>query len=510
MEPTLWQATSELPSFTPLDRAFEVDAVVVGAGIAGVTAALLLRRAGKRVVVLEARRVGGGETGHTTAHLTELLDARYHALESGFGREGALRAAESARAAIARVEAFADELGADRCGFARVPAYLVARDEAQRDELESEAESLRRVGADVAWADGIPYPLDALAALRVERQAQIHPLVLLEGLVARLVEAGGRIHEETRALEIVDGAPCRVVTDRGEMRARHVLVTTNHPVSSRLALHTKIAPYRTYAVALGPIDPSRFPPALVFDLEDPYHYVRTQGTRDGTFLVVGGEDHKVGHDDDTRVRFALLEAFARGLAPDVPVRHRWSGQVIEPADGLPFIGRSPGAERVLVATGFSGTGITFGTLSGMILSDAVLGVPNAFADLYDARRVKPLAQARRFVAENADVAARLAKDRIDRGETSSVADVPPGEGRLVRSGGKMLAVSRDPDGTVHARSAVCPHLGCHVQWNRAERSWDCPCHGSRYDAAGAVLNGPTTKPLEPAEIPASLYDDPRT
>jgi nitrite reductase/ring-hydroxylating ferredoxin subunit len=360
----------------------------------------------------------------------------------------------------------------------------------------------------VGFADAIPYPLDMLRALRVERQALIHPLVYLGGLALRLVAEGGRVHEGTRALEIVDGEPCRVVTDRGEMRARDVLVTTNHPVSSRLALHTKIAPYRTYAVAAGPIDPRRFPPALVYDMEDPYHYVRTQDTRDGTFLVVGGEDHKVGHERDTRTRFALLETFTRGLLPDAPVSHRWSGQIIEPADGLPFIGKSPGAGHVHVATGFSGTGITFGTLAAMILSDAILGVANGWAELYRARRVRPLAQARRFVSENADVAARYARDRVDRGEVSSVADIPRGEGRLVRSGGKMLAVSRDLDGSVHARSAVCPHLGCHVQWNSAERSWDCPCHGSRFEAAGAVLNGPSTRGLEPEDIPASLYDAP--
>ncbi|ABS25931.1 Rieske (2Fe-2S) domain protein [Anaeromyxobacter sp. Fw109-5] len=222
---------------------------------------------------------------------------------------------------------------------------------------------------------------------------------------------------------------------------------------------------------------------------------------------MGGEDHKTGHERHARARFSALEAWARHLAPDAPVAHRWSGQIVESADGLPFIGRSPGADRVFTATGFSGNGITFGSLAGELLAQEVLGAPSPFASLYEAGRVRPLAQARRFLAENADVAAALARDRLSRGDVASIDDVPAGEGRLVRSGGRMLAVSRDLSGALRIRSAVCRHLGCHVQWNDAEGSWDCPCHGSRYDAAGAVLNGPTTRPLEEEEAPGARAAD---
>ena len=496
--PSIWTATARPPRFPSLDTSLSADVAVVGGGIAGVTAALLLQRAGAEVVLLEARQLGSGETGRSTAHLTEVLDTRYHALESSFGLDGARAAAASSRAALDRIEALVDELDAP-CGFARVPAFLVARDASQRRELERELAAMQRAGLDAGWTDALPWPVEHAGAVRIERQARFHPLEYLRELSARAAAAGARLFEGTRVRTVRDGRPPRVVADGGTVTAAEVLVLTNHPVSGRFGVHTKIAAYRTYVIALGPVPMREASDALLWDLDDPYHYVRTHETRDGTFVIVGGEDHKTGHEGASPARFAALEAWSRRLVGAAPVAHRWSGQIIEPADGLPFIGRHPGARHVHDGTGFAGNGMTFGTLAGMVLADAVRQVPNPWAALFDARRVRPLAQARRFVAENADVAARLARNRVRRGERADVTTLRPGEGRLVREGGKMLAVSRRLDGSLSVRSAVCPHLGCHVQWNGAERSWDCPCHGSRYDSAGAVLNGPATRELGDAE-----------
>lgn len=495
--PSIWSEGVSLPTWPSLDGDLEADIVVVGGGITGLTAATLLQRSGRSVVVLEAARVGGAETGLTTAHLTELLDTRYHALESKFGVEGARMAAESSRAAIDRIEAFSHEFKRS-CGFARVPAYLYAETVEQRRDLEQEFDSLRRLGADVSWVDSFPLPLRVEAAVRVEHQAQVQPLEYLRELASLFIEAGGRIFEDTRVLSVKDGQPCTVKTEKGEVSAQDVLVLTNAPVNNRVTLHMRNSAYRSYVVAARIETP--FPDALFFDMNDPYHYTRANKTAAGTFLIVGGEDHKTGKGEETANHFEALERFTAEKFSVSDFSHRWSGQLIEPVDGLPFIGRNPGERHVYVATGYSGNGITFGTLAGIMLRDELRETPSPWAGLYAPDRVKPLAGIKDFVAENVDFPTSLMKDRLNRGEVKSVDEVPRGEGRLMRANGKMVALFRDDLGAMHCRSAVCTHMGCYVQFNQAERSWDCPCHGSRFDPDGAVLNGPAVTPLEEVEL----------
>jgi glycine/D-amino acid oxidase-like deaminating enzyme/nitrite reductase/ring-hydroxylating ferredoxin subunit len=494
---SVWIATAKGPGRPRLHGDLDTDVCVVGGGIAGLTAARLAQRAGLRVALVEASRLAARDSGHTTAHLTELLDAGYVTIRAHFGREGAVLAAASMRAAIEQIARLAEEEGI-ACHLDRVPGWRYAERESERRGLEEECQAMREAGLRARLVREAPLPFATRGAIKVDDQAQFHPREYLVGLADRIAAAGGRLFEGTRALKIREGTPCEVETAHGTISCREVIVATHAPVSSRFALQTKIAPYRTYAVAArGATLP---PPGLYYDSQDPYHYTRTQQTSKGTFLVVGGEDHKVGHEHDTAQRFAALDRYVKERFPGAEIAYRWSGQIVEPADGLAFIGRAPAARRVWVATGFSGTGMTFGTLAGMMIVDGIAGRESPFARLYDATRVKPLAQARRYLAENADVAKRLAKDRLDRGEVASLAAVPRGEGRLVRVGGKMIAAYRAADGGLQCLSAVCTHLGCHVQWNDAERSWDCPCHGSRFDVAGRVLNGPAVKALKPVHV----------
>lgn len=503
---SIWTEGVSLPTWPSLDGDLEADIVVVGGGITGLTAATLLQRSGRSVVVLEAARVGGAETGLTTAHLTELLDTRYHELESKFGTGGARLAAESSRAAIDRIEAFSHEFKRS-CGFARVPAYLYAETADQRKELETEFASLRRLGTDVSWVDSFPLSMRVEGAIRVEHQAQVQPLEYLRELAALFIEAGGRIFEDTRVTAVEDGKPCTVKTESGEVSAQDVMVLTNTPVNNLFTLHTRNAAYRSYVVASRIEAP--FPDALFFDMNDPYHYTRACKTAAGNFLIVGGEDHKTGKGEETEQHFDELKRFADSKFDVSDFQYQWSGQIIEPVDGLPFIGKNPGEQHVFVATGYSGNGITFGTLAGIMLCDELRDIANPWAKLYAPNRVKPLAGLKEFVTENVDFPAALVKDRVDRGEVKSVDEVPRGEGRLMRAKDKMVALFRDDENRVHSRSAVCTHMGCYVQFNQSERSWDCPCHGSRFDPDGCVLNGPATKPLEKVELEEEKNDSAR-
>ena len=494
---SLWTATTPATAYPALEGEQHVDVAVVGAGVTGITAATLLQRAGLTVALLDKGPIVGGETGHTTSHLTVMVDTRYARLLSSVGEDGVRIVAQSNAAAIDLIESLVAEQGG-RGRFRRVPAFLYTESPRDRRRLEQEHEAMARAGIRSVLTMDVPLPFRVAGAIRLEGQAQVHPREYLVTLVERFAAQGGRVHENTRMLDVEDGEPCRLHTDRGLVLARDVVVATNVPVSTRFLLHTKIAPYRTYVVALraGHMPP----PGLYWDTEDPYHYTRTQDTDQGTWLLVGGEDHKVGQEPDTWARFDALERYARERFGGAEVGYRWSGQVIEPVDGLPYIGPSSGARHVFVATGYSGNGITFGTAAGMLLSDLVLRLGSPWAELYDATRVRPLSGALTWVAENVDYPTHMIVDRLWGADAGSIEEVPPGEGRIVATSQGRLAVFREPGGGVHAMSPVCPHMGCHVDWNAAERSWDCPCHGSRFDARGALLNGPAVTDLEPRTL----------
>ncbi|MFY2556752.1 FAD-dependent oxidoreductase [Corallococcus terminator] len=483
--------------FPALAGDLTVDVVVIGGGITGLTTAWLLKRAGKQVAVVEMNRILSGQTGQTTAHLTELLDTPYATLRRDFGEKGARMAASSSRAALEQVATLVEELSLD-CDFQRVPAFRYAETVHEWHALEQEFSAARDAGLHVSLTHAVPLPFTVKGALRVEDQALFHPRKYLLGLVDQLIGEGCFLFETTRVKEVHDGAPCRVVTDRGTITAGAVVEATHSPLN-RVLLQTKLAAYRSYAVA-GPLD-GPLEPAQYYDSREPYHYIRTQSVDGRAYVIVGGEDHKVGAEEDTGQRYASLEAYALKHFPVTQLTYRWSGQVIESADGLPYIGRNAASRNVYVATGFSGTGMTFGTLAGMLISDLILGRQNPHAALYDATRVKPLAGAKDFIQENAETAFRFIADRLAKPEGRHLSEVAPGEAKILEVDGQKVAVYREADGTSHAVSPVCTHLGCHVHWNGAERSWDCPCHGGRFSPTGKVLNGPAVKDLPSRKLP---------
>jgi glycine/D-amino acid oxidase-like deaminating enzyme/nitrite reductase/ring-hydroxylating ferredoxin subunit len=496
--------TADIPLETPLTERITADVCVVGAGIAGMTTAYFLSREGKSVVVLDDGPIGGGMTGRTTAHLVNALDDRYFELERLHGEEGSRLAAESHTAAINAVEAIVNLEGI-KCEFERLDGYLFAPPRESKSILDDELKATHRAGlTEVEKVERVPWnSYDTGPALRFPNQAQFHPLKYLAGLAQAIKQKGGRIYTGTHAKEIEGGKKARVeTTNRGVVTSDAVVVATNTPVNDLIAIHTKQAPYQTYVIGAR-IPRGSVTRALYWDTPDPYHYIRIETLGKGAsaydVLIVGGEDHKTGQKDDAAKRFSALERWTRHRFPMVEgIEYRWSGEVMEPVDGLAFIGPNPmDSNNVFIATGDSGNGMTHGTIAGILLTDLIMGRKNDWEAIYDPSRIT-LRALPEFAKENLNVAMQYT-DLVVAGDVESVDEIKPNDGAVISRGLRKVAVYRDPEGNVHERSAVCRHLGCIVNWNSLEKSWDCPCHGSRYDALGHVIQGPANSDLLPVE-----------
>ena len=501
---SVWMSAS-LPEVPALTADATVDVCIVGAGMAGLSTAYELLCRGRSVIVVDDGPIASGETSRTTAHLANAIDDRYGQIRKLHGDRGAALSAESHTAAIRRIEEIVAAESID-CDFARLTGYLIPGEPGHLELLDAELEAARDAGVSLTKLDQVPeVGFDIGPCLVFPDQGQIHPLKYLAGVVRAILMRGGRIYGGTHVTDVDDGDPVTVRTDRGlTIRAADVLVATNTPVNDRFTIHTKQAPYRTYVIAAH-VPRGSVGAALLWDTCDPYHYVRTQRapepSADGDYdlLIVGGEDHKTGQQVGSEAaRHRSLEHWMRERFPMAgPVAYRWSGQVMEPVDGVAFIGRNPGDRHVFIHTGDSGMGITHGALGAMLNADLITGRSNAWETLYDPSR-RTLASAHEFLRENLNVAAQY-RDWVVPGDVADETEIPPGEGAVIRAGIRKVAVYRAPDGTVHRRSASCTHLGCVVRWNAIEKSWDCPCHGSRFDALGAVLNGPAITELAPLQ-----------
>jgi glycine/D-amino acid oxidase-like deaminating enzyme/nitrite reductase/ring-hydroxylating ferredoxin subunit len=499
---SVWMATPETRGDGKLTTDIDADVCIVGAGIAGITTAYLLSLEKQRVVVIDDGPVAGGETCRTTAHLVNAPDAYFSEIERLHGKPAARVAAESHSAAIDRIEDIVRRESI-RCGFLRLDGYLFSEPGDPPGDLEKELAATHAAGlSNVELVDRVPIDsFETGPALRFPRQGQFHVLEYIRGLVRAIRQNGGRIYSRTHAVEIegLTDTSARVKTSGANVRARAVVVATNSPINDRVVMHTKQAPYRTYVVGAR-VRRGAVPSLLLWDTADPYHYVRTQPIdRKHDLLIVGGEDHKTGQADDMGNRYRRLEKWLRERFPSArKVEFRWSGQVLEPVDGLAFIGPNPlDKKSVFIATGFSGTGMTYGTIAGMLLTDLVQGRPNGWAETYDPSR-KTAGAVAEFAKENLNVAAQYG-DLVTSGNVASTRNIKRGHGAVVRRGLTKSAVYRDEAGQLHERSAICPHLGCVVQWNPGEQTWDCPCHGSRFHRDGHVVNGPANSGLSDAD-----------
>jgi glycine/D-amino acid oxidase-like deaminating enzyme/nitrite reductase/ring-hydroxylating ferredoxin subunit len=494
---SIWTDTAEVPKYQPLNENLNVDVCIVGAGIAGMTTAYMLAKAGERVVVLDDGDIGGGETGRTTAHLTAALDDRYFNIESMHGEEGARIAAESHMAAINRADEIC-RLEKIDCDFRRLDGYLFLAEEHTEKLLQEELAATHRAGiSDTSLVERAPLPFwDTEICLKFPNQAQFHPLHFLAGLARCIERDGGRIFTGSHVDEVADGAaPSVTVSNKMKVKARAVVVATNASISDYVVTHAKQESYRTYVIGAR-IPKGSVPPILLWDTPHPYHYIRIQELAEYDVLIVGGEDHKTGTKDDGEQRLNTLVAWTRERFPIAgDILYRWSGQVVEPVDYMSFTGKTPGGQNVYMHSGDSGNGITHGIMAGILLTDLVRGRAHPWAELYKPSRIS-LRSAPSLIKHNVESMLKYAEYIMP---AESIEGIQPHEGRVIMRAGKRVAAYRDAQGQLHERSAVCTHLKCIVEWNSTEKSWDCPCHGSRFDPYGNVLNGPAISPLPEPE-----------
>lgn len=474
------------------------DVIVAGGGITGITTAFLMQDAGKTCLLLEAANLGYGTSGGTTAHLNTLLDVPYDTIERNFGKEGARHVKEASAEAIQLIKYHIDRFDI-QCGFEYADAYMFAQTEREEAALKDIAEATLMAGLDVSGAAKIPVPMAFRKAIKVTGQAKFSPLPYIQRLATAFEHIGGTILQQCRVTAVQDNDHILVITSQGSFHCRQFVYATHIPPGVNL-LHLRCVPYRSYVIAATLAD-NDYPEDLSYDMQQPFHYYRTQVVDGQPYLIAGGEDHQTGHEENTENCFRKLEAHLRESFQIADIRYRWSSQFYESADGLPYIGRLPGqVGEIYVATGFGGNGMVLGTAAGLLLKRLMLGHHNEYIKLFDPSRIKPVAGFSTFVPHNADVVKQLVSRLLPAEKLEQLAGLAPGEGKVVNYDGSKIALYKDEQGTLHAVDPICTHLGCEVHWNQAERSWDCPCHGARYSVDGEVLNTPTSRKLDPHDI----------
>jgi hypothetical protein len=476
------------------------DVVIVGGGITGITTGLLLQKAGRSCLIAEAHSLCFGTTGGTTAHLNTFLDTDYDQIKSDFGEHGAQLVGQATRQALDLFKQHVTEYNID-CGYEEKDGYVYAKDEKQTEQLQKIFEASQQAGVAVAYTDSIPVPIEFEKAIVYSGQAQIHPARYVYALAKTFEDAGGVLLQDCLVHNVDGKEVLDIETNRGGMKARNLIYATHIPPGVNL-LHFRCAPYRSYAMAVTLKD-GNYPNGLAYDMYDPYHYYRTQEVDGTRYLVAGGEDHKTGHDQNTEACFTKLESYLRKYYDIDQVAFKWSSQYFEPSDGLAYIGHLPGnPDNVFVATGYGGNGITYSHIAAITLTDLIVSGRSVYADLFSPARVKPVAGFTSFVKENADVVIQFFGKRLGQGSIQEIADLAAGEARVVKYDGDSIALYKDEQGKLYALNPVCPHAKCLVGWNSAEKSWDCPCHGSRFSYEGELLTGPARRGLEQVDITA--------
>ncbi|HLG38085.1 MAG TPA: FAD-dependent oxidoreductase, partial [Chitinophagaceae bacterium] len=493
---SLWQDTT--PEYYSKMKALPTqlfDVIIAGGGITGITTGLLLQRSGLSVMIAEAQSIGFGTTGGTTAHLNTFVDASYDVVQQKFGKKNGQLLARALKQALQLIKRNVQEYEIN-CGYKELPGYLFSQDSDQSKKLRDIMTATQECNVNASWIEEIPVPINFENALLFPGQATFHPTRYLSSLAKEFEKAGGVLLDSCRITLVEEGLPHSLKSSRGNFRCSHFIYATHIPPGVNL-LHFRCAPYRSYVMAAQLGKTYNYPEALIYDMYDPYHYYRSQEIDGEKYFIVGGEDHKTGHEENTERCFRKLEAHIKKYFGVTSIANRWSSQYFEPADGLPYIGNLPGhPANMYVATGYGGNGMVYSAVAALTLTDMIRGINNENIELFDPNRIKMVAGFSNFVKESADVIGKLAKKILPAEKLAELADLAYGEARVVHYEGSRLAIYKNENGQVFALNSACTHIRCEVAWNSAEKTWDCPCHGSRFSYKGEMLTAPARKDLE--------------
>jgi len=497
-----WNASAKVPIFPSISGDVTVDVAVIGAGTTGVTAAYLLKESGVNVALMDRARCAAVDTAATTAHLTYVTDERLHHLVNTFGKDGAKAFWQAGIAAIDKINEISRNEAVD-CEFTWVPGYLHSPlegpDQKQCETLKKDADLAKELGFEAEYLTDVPFV--NRCGVRFSNQAKFHPLKYVSSLLQKISGSGSFVFENTEAHEIEEGNPVVVKAGNYKIHCKYVVIATHTPLLGKTSLikgtlfQTKLALYTSYAIG-AKVPAGLIPEALYWDTSNPYNYLRIDQRDKFDYAIFGGEDVKTGQEKNAAQIFKTLQNRLKLFLPQAEIDHHWMGQVVETNDGLPYIGES--AENQFIATGFSGNGMTLGTLAAMMARDKFLGRENPWADLFEVKRKKFHGGTWRYLKENSDYPYFMLRDRLGKTARTSLEEIKRGEGAVVLKDGKRVAAYRDMEGKVTMLSPVCTHMGCIVRWNNADKMWDCPCHGSRFTPEGSVHSGPAETPLEKA------------
>jgi glycine/D-amino acid oxidase-like deaminating enzyme/nitrite reductase/ring-hydroxylating ferredoxin subunit len=497
-----WLETTDETEYPPLAGDAAFDLVVIGGGITGLTTAYLLTTEGARVLLIESGHICEGTTGYTTAKVTAQHGLIYSKIWKTHGAERAQLYADAQMTGLRLIRSIVETEKID-CDLASIPSAIYTSEEKRVREFEEEATFASELGLPVSLRAPADLPFPVASAVFFDDQAQFHPRRYCLALADAITRRGGTIAEHTRAVDIEeDNSTCTVKLEGGEVTARAAVMATQTPFTMKGVFFARTEPMTSYVLA-APSD--QLPEAMYISVDDPVRSIRPHRGKDGDVLLLGGGGHATGREDDTEEQYRALEKWASGLFAGFQPQWRWSAQDFMSADGVPYIGSiGKSSSHVFTATGFAKWGMTNGTAAARLIADEVAGRENPWHELFDPTRIKPLSSAATVLKQGLETVKSAAGDRVVSLDTRDPADLRPGQGAVLMVDGERLAVFRDDDGTMHAVSATCTHLGCIVEFNDAERTWDCPCHGSRFDVEGEVLSGPATEDLEPSEIGSEI------